>query len=377
MDISIAREITFKENRVALTPAAVGSLVHAGHNVYIETSAGKAAGFSDEMFMGVGAKIVFSKEEAFKRCQMLVKIFPPTLEEYGLLGENQIIFSYLHLVAAQENGIKILRDHNVIAIGMEFIEDAHGNLPILIPVSELAGQMVLPLASFYLSNAGGGRGILLGGAAGVPPATVAVIGAGTVGINAVRAARGLGCNVILFDSNLERLRYANDMFCKQLVTYLPHRLNLEKVLPISDVVIGAALIHGEITPKLITEENVKTMKPGSVILDVSIDQGGCVETSHPTSWAAPTYKVHGVTHFCVPNMPSNVGRTATYAMANAMLPYICKIADMGPEKAFADDPGLSKGVYIYRKAVTNPSIAKRFNLKQTPLDELIDGGREL
>jgi alanine dehydrogenase len=308
---------------------------------------------------------------------MILKIFPPTLDEYQLLGEDQIIFSFLHLVAAHEDGIKILCDKNAIAIGMEIIEDDNGNLPILTPMSELAGQMALPLASYYLSNSGGGRGILLGGAAGVPPATVAVLGAGIVGLNAVRVARGHGCNVILFDSNLERLRYANEIFCKQLATYRSDHFNLEKVLPISDVVIGAALIHGELTPKLVPEEIVKSMKPGSVILDVSIDQGGCVETSRPTNWVTPAYQLHGVTHFCVPNMPSNVGRTATYALCNATLPYISKIAALGPEKAFADDPGLARGVYIYRKTVTNHAIAKRFSLEHTPLFEIIDGGREL
>ncbi len=375
INISIAKEETLNENRVALTPAAVRYLTRGGHNVYIESGAGMAAGFTDEMYVNLGGKIVFSKDEAFKRGDMLLKIFPPTLEEYRLLGEDQIIFSYLQLVAAHEDGVKILCEKNVIAIGMEVIEDASGNLPILTPMSELAGQMAIPLASYYLSNSGGGRGILLGGASGVPPATVAVLGAGTVGLNAVRVAKGHGCNVILFDSNLERLRRANDMFCKQLVTYLSNHFNLEKVLPISDVVIGAALIHGELTPKLVPEEIVKNMKPGSVILDVSIDQGGCVETARPTTWVTPTYKVHGVTHFCVPNMPSNVGRTATYAMANATLPYIRKIADVGPEKAFADDAGLAKGVYIYRQTVTNPYISKRFNLKYIPLQERIDGGR--
>jgi alanine dehydrogenase len=198
-----------------------------------------------------------------------------------------------------------------------------------------------------------------------------VLGAGTVGLNAVRAARGLGCNVILFDSSLERLRYANDLFCKQLATYLPHRYNLEKVLPIADVVIGAVLIHGELTPKLVPEEIVKSMKSGSVILDVSIDQGGCVETSRPTNWATPAYMIYGVTHFCVPNMPSNVGRTATYALVNATLPYIKSIVDNGPEKAIIQDSGLAKGVYTYKGNVTHPSLAKRFNMGYTPLSEIL------
>jgi len=371
MDISIARDESLNENRVALTPGAVRSLVRAGHNVYLQSGAGANAGFSDDKYIEVGAKIVFSKDEAFKRGQMLVKVFPPTVDEYRLLNDNQIVFSYLYLVTAHEDGLAILRERNIIAIGMENIEDAHGNLPVLTPMSELAGQMCMPIASHYLSNAGGGRGILLGGAAGVPPASVAVLGAGTVGLNAVRVARGLGCNVILFDSNLDRLRYANDIFCKQLVTYLPHRFNIEKVLPFADVIIGAALIHGELTPELVSEDIVKKMKPGSVIIDVSIDQGGCVETSRPTSWASPVYKVHEVTHFCVPNMPSNVGRTATYAMSNATLPYILNIADQGLAGAISNDPGLAKGIYTYKGHVTNPSLAKRFNLNYAPLSEIL------
>jgi alanine dehydrogenase len=371
MDISIAREESLYENRVALTPAAVRSLVRDGHNIYIETGAGKNSGFSDNNFMEVGAKIVFSKDEAFKRGKMVLKIFPPNLSEYRLLNEDQIIFSFLHLVASSEEGIKILLERNITAVGMEVIEDVHGHLTILTPMSELAGQMAMPIASYYLSNVGGGRGILLGGAAGVPPATVAVLGAGVVGLNAVRTARGLGCNVILFDNDLERLRYANDLFSKQLATYLPNRYNLEKMLPISDVVIGSVLIHGEITPKLVPTEIVKQMKPGSVIVDVSIDHGGCVETSRPTTWASPSYKIHDVTHFCVQNMPSNVGRTATYALANATLPYIRKIAGLGPQAAFDEDPGLAKGVYTFGGEVTSPSLAKRFDIKHTLLQDLM------
>jgi alanine dehydrogenase len=374
MDISIAKEESLNENRVALTPAAVRTLARFGHNVYIESGAGVAAGFTDEMFTAVGGKIVYSKDEAFKRGDLLLKIFRPSLEEYKLLKEDQIVFSFLHLAAAQTEGINILRERGITAIGMEIIEDAHGNLPVLTPMSELAGQMALPIASYYLSNVGGGRGILLGGAAGVPPATVTVLGAGTVGLNAARTARGLGCNVILIDSNLERLRYANDLFCKQIVTYLPNRFNIERVLPFSDVVVGAVLIHGEITPKLVPDEIVKTMKPGSVIIDVSIDQGGCIETSRPTTWASPSYKMHEVTHFCVQNMPSNVGRTATYALVNASLPYIAAIANNGPEKAVINDPGLAKGVYTFRGKVTNPSLARRFKIEHTPLDELLNGG---
>ncbi len=375
MDISIAAEEYHYENRVALTPAAVKSLFRFGHNVFIETGAGKGAGFSDDMFRDVGARIVFSKDEAFMRGKILLKIFPPTAEEYKLLTENQIIFSFLHLVAAHKEGLDTLLAKKITAVGLEVIEDQSGRLPVLTPMSELAGQMSLPIASYYLSNIGGGRGVLLGGAAGIPPATVIVLGAGTAGLNAVRAANGLGCHVILFDTSLDRLRYANDIFGRQLVTYLPFRYNLEKVIPIADVVIGAILIHGAETPKLIPEELVRKMKPGSVIIDISIDQGGCVETSRPTNWATPCYTMHEVTHFCVPNMPSNVGRTATYALANAVLPFIRMVADNGPEKAFADDVGLAKGVYTFDGHVTNEPVGKRFDVKTRKLADLLKGGK--
>jgi alanine dehydrogenase len=219
------------------------------------------------------------------------------------MPNEQIIFSSLHLVVSGEAGLNTILEKRIAAIGFEVIENNIGRLPVLASMSELAGQMSLPIASYYLSNIGGGRGILLGGGAGIPPATVVVLGAGVVGINAARNARGIGCNVILLDSNLERLRLANRIFNKQIVTYLPYQFNLEKVIPFADVVIGAVLIHGEQAPKLINAQMVANMKPGSVIIDVSIDQGGCAETSRPTNWHTPSYVKHGVTHFCVPNSP--------------------------------------------------------------------------
>lgn len=375
MDISIAREEHHYENRVALTPAGVRSLVMQGHNVFVESAAGKGAGFSDAQYLDVGAGIVYTKDEAFLRGNLVLKIFPPTMEEYGLLSTDQIMISFFYLVAARKEGIDILLEKRVSAIGLEVIEDSSGNLPVLMPMSELAGQMAIPIASYYLSNIGGGRGILLGGGAGVPPATVVVLGAGIVGLNAVRNARGIGCNVILLDASMDRLRRANELFNKQLATYLPFHYNLEKVIPFADVLIGAVLIHGEETPKLVTREMVQSMKPGSVIIDVSIDQGGCIETSRPTTWASPAYTEHGVTHFCVPNMPSNVGRTATYSLSNAVLPYILNIADKGLKAALLDDPGLAKGVYTYNGAITNRALAERFHAKHIDLRTALKGNR--
>jgi len=375
MDISIAKEEYHYENRVALTPAGVRSLVASGHNVFIESNAGLGAGFTDEEYLAVGAKIVYTKDEGFMRGNIVLKIFPPTMEELKLLSTDQTIISFMHLVAAKKEGVEILLDNRINAIGLEVIEDSDGNLPILMPMSELAGQMALPIASHYLSNSGGGRGILLGGGTGIPPATVVVLGAGIVGLNSVRNAKGVGCNVILLDSYMERLRRANELFNKQIVTYLPFRYNLEKVIPFADVLIGAVLIHGEKTPKLVSTEMVQSMKPGSVIIDVSIDQGGCIETSRPTNWASPVYKDYEITHFCVPNMPSNVGRTATYALSNSMIPYILKIADYGLDTALKSDTGLRKGVYTYQGKITNKAIASKFNMDYVALEKSLGGGQ--
>jgi alanine dehydrogenase len=373
MDISIALDEEHYENRVALTPAGVHDLVISGHNVFIESGAGRGAGFTDEEYLSVGGRVVYSKDEAFTRGEILLKIFPPTLEEYGLMRERQTIFSSLHLVVGGAAALNLILEKKITAIGFEVIEDSSGRLPILAAMSELAGQMSIPIASYYLSNIGGGRGVLLGGGAGIPPATIVILGAGIVGINAARNAKGIGCNVILLDSNLERLRFANRIFNKQIVTYLPYQYNLEKVIPFADVLIGAVLLRGEQTPRLVSEKMVESMKPGSVILDISIDQGGCVETTRPTNWHTPSFVKHGVTHFCVPNMPSNVGRTATYALSNVALPYIKSIADNRLKNTLARDPGLGKGVYTTGGMVTNAAVARKFGKELVPLDKALAG----
>jgi alanine dehydrogenase len=276
-------------------------------------------------------------------------------------------------VVSGEEGLNTILKKKITAIGFEVIEDNLGRLPILASMSELAGQMSIPIASYYLSNIGGGRGILLGGGAGIPPATIVILGAGIVGINAARNAKGIGCNVVLIDSSLERLRFANRIFRKQLVTYLPYKYNIEKVIPFADVFIGAVLVHGEQTPKLVSEQMVENMKPRSIILDVSIDQGGCVETSRPTNWHTPTFVKHGITHFCVPNMPSNVGRTATYALSNVSLPYIKAIADNGLVEALKKDAGLGKGVYTTNGMITSAAVARQFSREMVPLSDALGG----
>jgi alanine dehydrogenase len=377
MDIGIAKEGHHLENRVALTPAGAKALINAGHTVYLEQGAGEVSGFRDEDYLNVGVKLVYSDEEIFLRSKLLLKVAPPTEHEYEMMPEEQIVLTAFHLAVAPEASIRFLLEKKITSVGYEIIEDGEGNLPVVVPMSELAGQMTIQIASNYLFNSGGGRGILLGGAAGVPPATVIVLGAGTLGLNAVRAARGIGANVILFDSDLNRLRYANDLFNKQLVTYLPFEYNLEKAIPIADVVIGAVYIHGEMSPNLITEEMVKSMKPRSIIIDAAIDQGGCVATSHPTNWADPTYVSHNIIHFCVPNMPSNVSRTATYALSNAVLPYVYRIAEVGIDKAIRQDYGLARGVYTYEGEALRQVVANRVGAKAKSLKDILgDGGAE-
>jgi alanine dehydrogenase len=374
MDIGIAKEGHHLENRVALTPAGVKALINAGHTVYLEQGAGEVSGFRDEDYLNVGGKLVYSEEEIFLRSKLLLKVAPPTAHEYEMMPEEQIVLTAFHLAVAPETSIKYLLEKKITSVGYEIIEDGDGNLPVVVPMSELAGQMTIQIASNHLFNSGGGRGILLGGAAGVPPATVIVLGAGTLGLNAVRAARGIGANVILFDSDLNRLRYANDLFNKQLVTYLPFEYNLEKAIPIADVVIGAVSIHGEMAPNLITEEMVKSMKPRSIIIDAAIDQGGCVATSHPTNWADPTYVSHNMIHFCVPNMPSNVSRTATYALSNALLPYVYRIAEVGIDEAIRQDYGLARGIYTYKGDALRQVVANRVGIKAKLLKDVVGNG---
>jgi alanine dehydrogenase len=374
MDIGIAKEGHHLENRVALTPAGVKTLVKAGHSVYLEQSAGEVSGFTDEDYLEVGVKLVYSTEEIFMRSKLLLKVAPPTIEEYRMMPPEQIVFTAFHLAVAPEEGVRLLLERKIAAIGYEVIEDDEGGLPVVVPMSELAGQMCMNIASYYLSNCGGGRGILLGGSAGIPPATVVVVGAGTLGMNAVRAAKGLGCNVILFDIDVNKLRHANEIFNRQLVTYLPFEYNLEKSVPIADVLIGAILIHGEAPPKLISEEMVKSMKPKSLIIDASIDQGGCVETSRPTNWANATFVKHNVTHFCVPNMPSNISRTATYALSNAILPYVYLIAEVGLDEAIQKDYGLAKGLYCYHGDLLKQVIANRLGIKAKSLKDVLRTG---
>ncbi|NLI16989.1 MAG: alanine dehydrogenase [candidate division Zixibacteria bacterium] len=376
MDIGIAKESEQLENRVALTPACARALTNAGHTVYLEQGAGEISGFTDQDYLAGGAKIVYSREEVFLRSKLMLKVRPPSTDEYNTMPEGQIVLSSFHLAVAPIEHIKMLMEKKITAIGFEVIEDDMGNLPVLVSISELAGQMSINIASYHLSNKAGGRGILLGGAAGIPPATVVVLGAGTLGMSAVRAARGMGCNIILFDKDINKLRYASELYQNQITTYLPFEQNIEKAVKAADVLIGAVLVRGEQPPKLVSEEMVKSMKPKSVIIDASIDQGGCIETSRPTNWANPTYLKHNVTHFCVPNMTSNISRTATYALSNALLPYVLQIADNGLEATVRGDMGFACGIYTYHGEPAKKVITSRLGINLKSLKDILETGKE-
>lgn len=371
MTIGILKEDPRHERRIALTPAAVQSLVADGNTVYIEKDAGAAAHFSNEEYRAVGAQVVYTSEEVFGRSEMVLKILSPSEEEYNRLADGQILFSFLHLAVARSRMAETFLRKNICSIGYELIEDANGGLPVLQEMSEIAGQMSIHVASRYLESNNNGRGIVLGGISGVPPATVVIIGAGTVGQAAARLAAGSGAEVIVFDKDLSRLRLLKNRFSGRITTVMVNAYTLNRILPRADVVVGAVLIKGERAPHVVNETMVKKMKPGSIIIDVSIDQGGCVETSRPTTLEDPTYIFHNVIHYCVPNMAANVARTATYGLTNALLPFVEEIAEKGIERAIRENPGLAKGVCTFKGCFTQASIARRFEMEWPDIHSLI------
>jgi alanine dehydrogenase len=363
MRIGIPKETILEEKRIALAPAGVDSLIRAGHTVYIQSGAGDGSHFTDEDFRSIGATIVYNCEEIYLRAEMILKVAPLTEPEAMLLQDNQILFSSLHLVVGRRKILDILLSKNVTAIGYELIEEGD-RLPILHSMSEIAGQLAIQVAERYLeSYSQAGRGVLLGGITGVAPAAVVILGAGVVGTTAARTALGRGAQVIVLDKDLNRLRSIDQTFSKKVTTVVANPYTISRGVKFADVLIGAVLIKGEKTPHLVTEEMVKQMKKGSVIVDVSIDQGGCIETSRITTFSEPIYVLHDVIHYCVPNMPALVARTASYGLNNSAINYITNIADNGLSHALMGDQGLAKGVCTYRGYVCNEPIANSFNLE--------------
>lgn len=361
MKIGLPKEIKNNEFRVGLTPNAVSDYVQNGHTVLVEQGAGIGAGFTDEEYVAAGATIVPDAASAWA-AEMVVKVKEPIECEYQYFRKGLVLYTYLHL-AADAPLTKALMDAEVTAIAYETIVGRNGGLPCLAPMSEIAGRMAAQEGAKYLEKTYGGRGVLLGGVPGVQRGNVVILGGGVVGTNAAKIAIGMGANVTIMDVSTRRLAYLDDIFPRQITTLFSSRGNIQKAIAQADLVIGAVLLPGRSTPKLIRKEDLKLMKPGSVIVDVAVDQGGCVETTHATTHAEPIYEVDGVVHYCVANMPGAVARTSTRALVNATLPLGLKIAGMGAEAACKSDKGLMEGMNCYAGKCTYPGVAEALNLE--------------
>lgn len=374
MIIGIPRSRSMDESRVALPPRAVQALSENGGQILVERHAGLGSGFSDEQYEAAGARIVHSNEEIYGRADLILKFNKPVPEEYNLIRENQVIMSYLHLAVSDPLLVDILLKKNCTAIDLACVQDDQGGLPVLRPLSQIAGRMVSQIAARYLQTDHGGMGILLGGAPAVPPAEVVIIGAGTVGRNAVRACVGAGARVTLLDTDHNRITEIDWTFPGQITTFHATEASLRKVLNYADVVVGAILIPGARTPHLVTKEMIGLLRDKSLIIDISVDQGGCFETSRPTRLSDPTYVVDGITHYCVPNLSSLVARSATYAVANVTLPFIQALNHLGAPAALAADVTLARGVMVTGGKVTHRALGAVREEGFTALGTLMDGG---
>ena len=366
MIIGIPKEIKDQEYRVSLTPDGATALHQNGHNVWVESSAGQGSGFSDDEYRKAGALIASSKNEVFEKADMIVKVKEPLLSECPLFRPGQVLFTYLHLAALPEL-TKALMATKITAIARETVEATDGSLPMLKPMSEIAGRLSVQIGAQYLERSYGGRGVLLGGVPGVEPGKVVVLGAGVAGMSAVRIAVGMGAQVIALDLNVERLQELDDLYHGRIITRISTWSAVEQAVLEGDVVVGAVLVHGARAPKVVDRALVARMKPGSVIVDIAVDQGGCFETTRPTTHSDPVYVVDGVTHYCVTNMPGIVPRTATLALTNATLPYIVRLASDGVDRAIHSDPGLARGVNVMDGKVTCRAVADAHGLHFTPI----------
>ena len=370
MIVGILKEIKVEENRVSMTPAGVEIMAGEGHTLLVEKSAGAGSGFSDEAYRQAGAEVVETPEEIYRRCEMVMHVKEPQPSEYALIREGQLVFTYFHF-AANETLTRAIIDSKGVAIAYETVTGPGGTLPLLTPMSEVAGRMAAQQAAKYAERAQGGRGILLGGVPGVAPATVLVIGGGVVGTHAAQMACGLGAKVYLMDRSLERLRHLSEVMPKNCFPVMSSPAAIRKLVREADVVIGAVLVHGAKAPKLVTREMLKSMKPGAVLVDVAIDQGGCFETSRPTTHVDPTYLEEGILHYCVANMPGAVPLTSTAALTNATLPYAVALAGRGWREVARDDAGVREGINVALGKVTYRGVAEAFGLAYTPVAELL------
>jgi alanine dehydrogenase len=360
MDIGIPRETRLREHRVALTPSAVRTLVQKGHRVWVEADAGLAAGHPNAEYQSAGAQIAYSRHEVFARGALVATVYAPDPREYAHLPKDQVVFGFWALATARPEDFHALAESEVTAIGLEAIEDGQGNAPVRTSMSEIAGSLAVIVGSGLLLNEFGGKGILLGGVPGVPPGNFVVLGAGVLGRAAARAAVGLGAQVTVLDRSVEHLRAASRELPASVTTMLSTPPNVEKALSFADLVLGAVAMRAERAPILVTREMLRLMKPRTVVMDLSIDMGGCFETSRPTSLASPTYEVDGVIHVCIPNLPSGAARAATQALTNTTLPYITAVADEGIDAALRRHVELARGTYLYRGRCANEGLARTF-----------------
>lgn len=361
MIIGIPKEIKNNENRVSMTPAGVYELSRKGHKVYVQHTAGENSGFSDEAYIKAGAGILPAIEEVYAKAEMIVKVKEPIAPEYPLVRKGQLLFTYFHFASDRELTDAMLQS-GAVCLAYETVRDKQNALPLLVPMSEVAGRMSVQEGARFLEKPQGGKGMLLGGVPGVKPARVLVLGGGVVGTQAALIAAGSGAEVTLCDISLPRLRYLSEVMPRNVKTLYSSTHNIEAELPTTDLVIGAVLIPGAKTPHLITRDMVKLMKPGTVMVDVAIDQGGCFETSHPTTHTDPVYEVDGVVHYCVANIPGAVPYTSTLALTNATLPYAVKLADLGWEEACRRDAGLAAGLNIIEGEIVFPAVGEAFGL---------------
>ena len=367
MIIGVPKEIKNNENRVGMTPAGVAELVKQGHTVYVQASAGANSGFADEEYTAVGAKMLPTIEATYAAAEMIVKVKEPIAPEYKLIKKGQVVFTYFHF-AANKILTEAMIESGGICIAYETVEKEDRSLPLLTPMSEVAGRMATQVGARFLEKPQGGKGKLMGGVTGVRPARVLVLGGGIVGTNAAQIAAGMGAEVLITDINLSRLRYLSEVMPKNVKTLYSSMHNIRMELPNIDLVIGSVLIPGDKAPHLITKEMLKMMKPGTVLVDVAIDQGGCFETSHPTTHSEPTYVVDGIVHYAVANIPGAVPFTSTMALTNATLPYTVALANKGWRKACKDDPALALGLNVVEGQVTYKAVADVFGLKYEPIE---------
>ena len=370
MIIGVLKEIKTKENRVAMTPSGIEQLVAHGHTVCVETRAGEGSGFSDLQYEKAGAAILKTAAEIYAKCAMVMKVKEPLESEYRLMRKGQVIFTYFHF-AASETLTRAVIESGCTAVAYETVRKANGSLPLLTPMSEVAGRMAVQEGAKYLEKTYGGKGKLLGGVPGVDAGTVLVLGGGVVGVNAAKTACGLGAKVYLLDTNLERLRYLSDVMPPNCFLVASNPANIRRYLQEADLVVGAVLIPGATAPRLVTRDMLKIMKKGTVIVDVAIDQGGCIETAHPTTHDDPIYEVDGIIHYCVANMPGAVSMTSTTALTNATMPYALEIAGKGIVRAAQENPEIAQGVNVIDGKVTYAGVAEAFGLKYTPLEKVL------